>query len=103
MSTTPDTFEENVEVTSGPLNGGYLWSNASNWSNGVPVIADAVSVATGFSHYSYDDIASLDLSSLTLTNESLVDVVGSALTVTTVAGSFDSQLVADAGLGLLSR
>jgi hypothetical protein len=98
MSGTPDTFENIVLVTSGPLSGGYLWSNTNNWSDGVPVNGDAVTVPIGSLYDSYDDISSLDLASLTLTNQSFVGVVGSELTVTTVAGSSESQLTADAHL-----
>jgi Hint domain len=98
MSGTPDTFEKTVLATSGPLSGGYLWSNTNNWSDGVPVNGDAVSVPIGSGLNSYDDISSLDLASLTLSNQSYVGVVGSELTVTTVAGSAESQLTADAHL-----
>ena len=64
----------------------------------MPVTGDAVSVPIGPDYDSYDDIASLDLASLTLTNQSIVGVVGSELTVTTVAGSSESQLTANAHL-----
>src|SRR5271163_1458238 len=93
-----DTFQQTTEATSGPYDGGYLWSNTSNWSDGVPVTGDAVSVPIGSDYNSYDDIASLDLASLTLTNQSIVGVVGSELTVTTVAGSSESLLTANAHL-----
>jgi Hint domain-containing protein len=62
------------------------------------VNGDAVSVPIGSGVNSYDDISSLDLASLTLSNQSYVGVVGSELTVTTVAGSAESQLTADAHL-----
>ena len=94
-----ETFQQTVEATSGPYDGGYLWSNPENWNtDSVPMTGDAVSVPIGPDYDSYDDIASLDLASLTLTNQSIVGVVGSELTVTTVAGSSESQLTANAHL-----
>ena len=37
-------LQANVAATSGPLEGQYLWSYAANWSYGVPVQGDCVSL-----------------------------------------------------------
>jgi hypothetical protein len=69
------TFEQNVATS-----GEYLWSNAANWSNGVPTTGDSVVVIspTNYSdvYLSADDIGSLSLSTLTLGSGSSVNVLG---------------------------
>ena len=48
----------------------YLWSNAANWTNVVPVNGDAVTFNTGFGSNpsGYDDITGLSLDSLDVVN-----------------------------------
>jgi hypothetical protein len=93
--TDTDVFQDNVKATSGPLAGYYLWSNAANWSQGVPVDGDSVSLGAGT--VTDDDVAALTLTSLTLADNAEVTVTGGALTVGSVAGSADvTRLFADA-------
>jgi hypothetical protein len=92
--TGPDVFEQNVKATSGPLSGDYLWSNAANWSHGVPNDGDSVATSlTGI-----DDIASLSLSALILNTDGYVVVTGTQLTVGTLAVDGAGILEADAGI-----
>ena len=89
-----DTFTDNIKATSGPLAGDYLWSNGSNWSDGVPINGDAVLVAEPAA-VGYDDLSALSLTSLDL-NGSTLDVVGSSLDIGTVtghAGSLDAGIL----------
>jgi hypothetical protein len=76
-----DTFQQTVEQPDGE----YLWSNASNWTTGVvPVSGDTVSADS----LGYDNIASLDLASLTLGGSGAVNVLaGSELTIGSVEAS----------------
>ena len=91
----PDVFEMNVNVTSGPLAGEYLWSNAANWSRGLPVNNDTVVFANP-SGYSEDDITTLTLNSLTLGAGGHVYVEGgSSLTVANLVGTTGSELFPD--------
>ena len=84
----PDTFVQTTAVTSGPLDGGYLWSNSANWTAGVPG-ADA-NVATALA--GYDDIASLSLNELIETSSGSVTVTGGTLNIGTVSGGADTEL-----------
>jgi Hint domain len=90
MSSTPTTFQEKTAATSGPFDGQYLWSNAANWTNGVPNNGDSVDNPT----VGYDDIAALTLDSLSQAGGALTAVVGASLSVATVTGS--GYLIADA-------
>jgi hypothetical protein len=88
-----DVFEENQAATSGPLSGFYLWSNAANWSNGVPNSGAAVLMAA----IGADDIAGLSLASLSLAppNETGVDgqlFVEDGLTVTSLTMTSSSEI-----------
>jgi hypothetical protein len=82
------TFEQTVEQ-----DGEYLWNNASNWTAGVPVSGDAVTADS----LGYDNIASLDLASLTLGGSGEVNVLaGSELTIGSVeASTYGSVVSAD--------
>ena len=80
----PDVFSANVKATSGPLSGDYLWSNAANWSEGVPVDGSVVEYNT-LGVTGYDDLAALNLSDLDV-NGGLVYVTGSSLNVDTISG-----------------
>jgi len=42
MPSTQTTFQETTAATSGAFTGQYLWSNAANWTNGVPGNGDSV-------------------------------------------------------------
>jgi hypothetical protein len=69
-----DVFQQTTASPSGE----YLWSNAANWTQGVPTDGDAAIVgALGF-----DDLASLSLAALTLTSGGRVAVAGATLDVT---------------------
>ena len=85
-------FKQVTAVASGPLTGDYLWSNVANWTNGVPVDGEGVVTAL----IGDDDIAALSLTSLTLDGGGVVYVIGSSLSVTTVAVSGSDGLLADA-------
>ena len=69
MPDNTDTFEENVAATSGALSGDYLWSDAANWSNGVPPDGGSVIAADSSSELDVDDIGSLSLSNLSESGE----------------------------------
>jgi hypothetical protein len=75
----PDVFQQTTASPSGE----YLWSNAANWTQGVPTDGDtAIGGALGF-----DDLASLSLAALTLTSGGRVAVTGATLDVTTVTAA----------------
>ena len=73
----------------------YLWSNAANWTNGIPTDGDTVVVA----NYGYDDIASLHLANLTQqdtsTNAGIVRVIGKELVVDQLKSDYGTSLTAD--------
>ena len=74
--TTATSFEQTT--ASGGL---YLWSNAANWSNGIPTDGEAVDfdISPASNPGGYDDIANLTLSVLNLTQGALA--VANTLTV----------------------
>jgi hypothetical protein len=75
-----NVFTPNTKATSGSLSGDYLWSNAANWTGGVP--GDGAVVSAGA--VGYDDLAALQLSSLTLNEAGAaanVFVTGASLTI----------------------
>ena len=91
-------FQEKVEVAAGGAPA-YLWSNAANWTNGLPTEDAVVNVdipASG-NPGGYDDIAALTLNRLTLTEGDIVIrgsltvsgglVVGGAASLTIAAGA----------------
>jgi hypothetical protein len=84
-----DTFQPVAVATSGSLAGFYLWSNPANWTDGVPIANDSVTVAA----VSVDDLAALSLVSLTETGSGQVSVVGD-LNVGTVVATSGSRLLA---------
>jgi hypothetical protein len=110
-----DIFSETAAATSGPYSGSYLWSNAANWSNGVPTAGASVLMAA----VGVDDIAGLSLTSLnlspptgtdgelfveagltvgtlTIAASTLLDVVGSGAPNTlTITGSITAPQGAD--------
>ena len=59
----PTVFQYGEKATSGPLTGQYLWSDALNWTHGVPVDGGAAIIPDALS--GFDDIPSLSLTSLT--------------------------------------
>ena len=92
MSTT--VFEQTTAVTSGPYTGDYLWSDPTNWSNGVPTNGD--SVITAF--VGVDDLASLTLGTLTTAAGGSTYVTGQVLSVGTLSLA-GGTLSADSDLG----
>jgi hypothetical protein len=70
----PDLFEANQAATGG----GYLWSNAANWTNGLPINGDSVEMAAS----GVDDIAGLSLKALSLSPPTGTAGEVSTLTVT---------------------
>jgi hypothetical protein len=84
----PDVFQQTTASPSGE----YLWSNAANWTQGVP--ADGAIVIVGA--LGFDDLASLSLAALTLTSGGRVAVTGASLDVTTVTASGGTEVLADA-------
>ena len=93
----PDVFSEQAKATSGPYSGDFLWSNAANWSAGVPPV-NGDNVSTAANSIGYDDLATLSLSQLALGSSSSaeVDVVGGSLTVATLTTGQGGLLLADA-------
>jgi cytoskeletal protein CcmA (bactofilin family) len=91
-SSGPDVFSDIVQATSGPLAGEYLWSNAANWSEGVP--ASGASATLSPAYLEIDDIATLSLASLD-TGKVGADIAGSLLTVDTVTIGSDAAFQAD--------
>ncbi len=87
---TPDIFSANTAATSGALAGEYLWSNAANWSAGLPVNGDNVTLAG----YGIDDIATLSLAGLDA-GENGADITGGELTVDTLQIGADAAIEAD--------
>ena len=86
------------QVTS--TGGEYLWSNAANWTNGVPVNGGAATFnVSGLSNPSgYDDIANLSLDTLTVTSG--FAAVGGSLSLGTVSvGSTRASVFSDTDLG----
>ena len=92
MPETEDTFSQVTAATSGPLAGDYLWSNAANWSLGVPPV-DGDSVTTAVP--GIDDLAALTVTSLTLSDNGMVYVTGVSLDAASVAGTSGTLLDAD--------
>lgn len=91
------TFEAETALTSGPFKGYFSWSSDA-WSDyALPVNGDSVVDSAGSGDGVVDDISSLDLDSLTLSNLG-VYVTGSQLKVATVYGGQGFTLVADAEL-----
>jgi len=83
VTVTPPQITGFLGGTTGIAGGApaYLWSNAANWTTGVPINDAAVNInnaATGGSG-GYDDIPTLNLSTLTLTQGQLA--VGGSLSV----------------------
>ncbi len=73
MPALEDIFQETALGSDGTATG-YLWSNAANWTEGVP--ADGAQVTVDVSNTDvYDDIGNLQLDGLTITGE--MDVTGS--------------------------
>jgi len=74
----------------------YLWSNAANWKNGVPVNGGQVSfnIVGGGNPSGYDDIANLYLDSLTLTNGE-IGVAGTLTVATVTFGASSPSLYSD--------
>ncbi|WP_284946633.1 Hint domain-containing protein [Acidisoma cladoniae] len=70
----PDVFEANKAATSGA----YLWSDAANWTNGLPTNGDAIEMAASGT----DDIAGLSLKALSLSPPTGTAGEVSTLTVT---------------------
>ena len=84
--TATDTFQQ----VSG-LQGAYDWSNAANWTSGVPAMGAAASTGvTGF-----DDIANLSLSSLALSPGGDVFVTNGLLHVGTLTAGANTELLAE--------
>jgi hypothetical protein len=86
------------QVTS--TDGEFLWSNAANWTNGVPVDGGAVTfnVSGAGNPSGYDDIASLVLDSLAVTNG--FAAVGGGLSLGTVSfGNTVASVFSDTDLG----
>jgi hypothetical protein len=88
--TGPDVFSDLYEASGGL----FLWSNAGNWSSGVPADGDAAVVVAGA--YGIDDLAALSLTSLSFGDNTEADVVGGSLTVGTLTGGADTLVIADA-------
>ncbi len=90
----PDVFEENVQATTGPLTGFYLWSDAANWTDGIPVNGTNVAVTPSNIGIVIDDVAIASLGTLILNGNGQVDVVRGSLTVGTVSAAAGSGLEA---------
>jgi hypothetical protein len=88
-----DTFQPGVSIgqdrDSGDIE--YLWSNSANWSDNVPVDDDTVDVgypnSTNLFDVSFDNIASLTLDTLNLTDGANFVVTGNILNIGTVTGA----------------
>jgi hypothetical protein len=93
-SATPTTFQQNQTGPAGNFTG-YVWSNAANWTNGVPANGGTVVFdQTGANNPSgYDDIGSLYLDNLQMTLGYLA-VIGSLQIGTLTFGSALSQVYA---------
>ena len=83
------TFEQNTLADSGALSGYFLWSDPSNWTNGIPVSGDSVTAAG----VGYDDIPGLSLTNATL------DMGGSDVSATTALRAISMDLATDAIAG----
>jgi hypothetical protein len=90
QSAPSDIFSDVSAATSGPLGGEYLWSNAANWSAGLPANGDSVTLAG----YGIDDIATLSLASLNAGEEG-AEITGGYLSVNTVTIGNDAGFEAD--------
>ena len=80
--------------------GDYLWSNAANWTNGVPVAGGSASFnVSGLSNPSgYDDISDLSLDSLAVVSG--FAAVGGSLNLGAVSfGSTVASVFSDTDLG----
>ena len=96
FTSQPATSFQPVTSTSGE----FLWSNAANWTNGVPVNGAAVTFnVSGLSNPSgYDDIANLSLDSLAVVSG--FAAVGGSLNLGTVSfGSTVASVFSDTDLG----
>jgi len=90
----PEVFSQVQAAASGPLANYFLWSNAANWTAGVPVDGDAAA-----SHSAgIDDLAALTLSSLDLTAGGTVTVVNTILGIEALTGDATTRLFADSTL-----
>ena len=79
MPPPPETFSDVQPATGGPFDGTFLWSDAANWTDGVPFDNDsAISAAPGF-----DDVANLNLFELAFDDTGSVTAVQN-LTVDTL-------------------
>ena len=89
------TFTQHVASA----DGNYAWSNAANWTNGIPVDGDAVTTA----YAGIDDLGSLHLAKLTeqITNVSagLTRVYHGSLTVDLLDATSGTSLTADGFYG----
>jgi hypothetical protein len=85
----PDSFSENQAASTGPQSGQYLWSNDANWSAGLPINGDPVTLAGS----GIDDLATLSLPVL-IANGAVTTVEGGLLAVSTLSVDGSSGLVA---------
>ena len=72
---TPTTFKYGEKATSGPLTGQYLWSDALNWTHGVPVDGGGAIIPDALA--GIDDIPALTLTTLTMGGSSASVIVPS--------------------------
>jgi hypothetical protein len=92
LTDTTDSFSDQAMATSGPFAGGYLWSNAANWSGGVPGYGTPLAVTADGT----DDLAALTMPLLTL--DAAVDVVQAGLTAEIVDVAGAARLMAASGV-----
>ena len=86
LAATSTTFQQITPGTFGIFSGVYLWSNASNWTGGLPTNGSTVVwnfAGSAGNPAGYDNIANLYLDTITLTSGYLA--ISTALTVGTVA------------------
>ena len=76
-----DAFTRSAVAVSTPFGGQYLWSNAGNWSLGVPTYGSGVAMGVSGT----DDLVSLSVQSLTLTSAATLTAVGGSLGIGTLA------------------
>jgi hypothetical protein len=90
--TGPNDFNDTDSPSSGPTAGDYFWSDALNWSSGLPHSGgDAFVLATGT-----DDIATLTLHSLGIAQYNVLTVNGQ-LTVSTLSLGAGAELLVNPG------
>ena len=93
------TFQQGTTESSGAFSGDYLWSNANNWTAGVPGSGDTATL--GFT--GVDDIADLTLAEVVMTARETLLAAGT-LTIGTldIAGAGGSTIAAETASGYAS-